>query len=76
VHKRGQNGSHNNLLIIEVKKSSNPNNGDWDAEKLSRFTSAENENNFNYQYGMFVRFTVRTTPGFSIHWYQNGQKLS
>lgn len=75
VHKRGHNGSDNNLLVIEVKKSSNPDDGTWDAEKLSRFTSAEYENNFNYQYGMFVRFTVGTTPDFSIQWYQNGHKL-
>ena len=31
VHKRGHNGSENNLLIIEVKKSSNPDDGAWDA---------------------------------------------
>lgn len=75
VHKRGYNGSENNLLIIEVKKSSNPNNGDWDAEKLSRFTSSEHENNFNYQYGVFVRFIVGEEPSFSIQWYQNGQRF-
>jgi hypothetical protein len=75
VHKRGYNGSENNLLIIEVKKSSNQNNGAWDAEKLSRFTSSENENKFNYQYGVFVRFTIGTEPSFSTQWYQNGQKF-
>ena len=58
VHKRGQNGSENNLLIVEVKKSSNPDTGEWDAEKLSRFTSSEYENHFNYQHGAFVRFTI------------------
>jgi len=75
VHKRGFNGSENNLLIIEVKKSSNPNNGDWDIEKLSRFTSGDNGNRFNYQYGAFVRFTVGEKPDYSIQWYQNGQKF-
>jgi len=76
VHKRGLNGSDNNLLVIEVKKSSNLDNGDWDTEKLSRFTSPVYENNFNYQYGLFIRFTVGKMPDFSIQWYQNGQKLT
>lgn len=75
IHKRGLNGSENNLLIIEVKKSSNPNNGDWDIEKLSRFTSNEYGNRFNYQYGAFVRFTVGEEPNYSIQWYQNGQRF-
>lgn len=75
VHKRGYNGPENNLLIIEVKKSSNPNNGDWDMEKLSRFTSSEYDNRFNYQYGAFIRFTVRQHPNYSIQWFQEGQKL-
>jgi hypothetical protein len=75
VHKRGQNGSGNNLLVIEVKKSSNRKRGDWDAEKLSRFTSSEHENRFDYDYGAFVRFTVGAQPSVCIQWYQNGQNL-
>lgn len=76
IHKRGLNGSENNLLIIEVKKSSNPNNGNWDIEKLSRFTSSDYGNRFNYQYGAFVRFTVGENPDYSIQWYRNGQKFN
>ncbi len=75
VHKRGHNGSDNNLLMIEVKKSSNSNNGDWDAEKLSRFTSSEYDNNFNYQYGVFVRFILGEEPSYSVQWYQNCHRL-
>lgn len=75
VHKRGLNGSENNLLIVEVKKSTNQDPGAWDAEKLSRFTSSDHENNFNYQYGAFVRFTVCNQPSFIVHWYQSGQRL-
>jgi hypothetical protein len=73
IHKRGHNGSENNLLIIEVKKSSNQSDGAWDVEKLSRFTSSDNGNNFNYQYGLFVRFTVGDRPRYSTQWYQDGQ---
>jgi len=75
VHKRGYNGSDNNLLIIEIKKSSNKNNGAWDNEKLSRFTSSEHGNRFNYKYGLFVRFIVGAEPNFSAQWYQNGQQF-
>ena len=75
IHKRSFNGSENNLLIIEVKKSSNPNKGDWDILKLSSFTSSEHENRFNYQYGVFIRFTIGEEPDYSIQWYQNGQRF-
>jgi hypothetical protein len=75
VHMRGRNGSENNLLIIEVKKSSNLDDGAWDAEKLSRFTSSKYENRFNYQYGAFVRFAVGEKPDYSIQWYQNGERF-
>jgi len=59
VHRRGQNGKENNLLIIEVKKSSSQITDEWDCEKLSRFTSKEYENNYDYCFGVFVRFGVR-----------------
>lgn len=75
VHKRGRSGQENNLLIIEVKKSSNPDDGEWDAEKISKFTSNEDENNFNYQYGAFIRFAVGEQPNFTIHWYTRGQRF-
>lgn len=73
IHKRGLNGSENNLLIIEIKKSSNPNDGAWDKEKLLRFTSAEYDNYFSYQYGIFVKFIVGSKPSYSIQWYQDGK---
>ena len=77
VHKRGKNGEENNLLIIEVKKSSNPINGEWDAEKLSRFTSKEDENNFGYCFGAFVRFEVGHHIGFKeVEWYKDGKKYN
>lgn len=84
VHRRGLNGNQNNLLIIEIKKSSNPDQGDWDIEKLSRFTSNEYDNNFNYQYGVFVRFVVEQNPDslpdpssdYSMRWYRNGNEIS
>jgi len=75
VHKRGKNGAENNLLIIEIKKSSSLVNGDWDAEKLSRFTSSEYENRFDYRFGAFVMFNVGERIGFTIEWYKDGQRF-
>ncbi|MFH1883628.1 MAG: hypothetical protein ABIL62_13080 [Planctomycetota bacterium] len=77
VHKRGHNGKENNLLIIEVKKSSSRVNGQWDALKLSRFTSKEYENDFDYCFGAFVRFDVgNRQPDFNVVWYKDGQKYN
>lgn len=74
VHKRGAND--HNLLIIEVKKSSNNHGIDWDDEKLKRFTSPQYDNHFNYDLGSFICFDVKDGAGeYSIKWYQNGQLL-
>lgn len=73
VHKRGRNGPKNNLLVIEIKKSSSAIDGDWDAEKLTRFTSSMNDNSFNYQFGSFVEFNVGETNGFKVKWYKKGK---
>jgi hypothetical protein len=72
VHKRGMNGADNNLLIIEIKKSSSQVNGEWDAEKLSRFTSSEYENRFEFRYGAFVKFNVGEQVGYTVEWYKDG----
>ena len=75
VHKRGLNGPNNNLLIVEVKKSSNDNEGDYDKEKVVRYTSAEHENNLRYSLGAFVYLKVRNEIKFSVEWYVEGQRL-
>ncbi len=51
VHHR--NGK-DNLLVIEVKKSSSSDNGDFDRKKLEAFGKPP----FNYQYGLFLRLNV------------------
>jgi hypothetical protein len=50
VHARDTDG--NNLLVIEVKKSTNPDNGDEDRKKLRAFVT---ESKYEYQYGLFIR---------------------
>lgn len=70
VHKREED---NNLLIIEVKKSTN-NEIAFDHEKLSRYTSNEYENNLNYQFGALITFiTGSMEMTHKVDWYRNGQ---
>ncbi len=74
VHKRGINGLENNLLIIEVKKTSSQNSHDFDNLKLERYTSSEYENSMQYLYGAFVTLGVNHQFSQSkIEWYKNGE---
>lgn len=74
VHRRGDN--ENNLLILEMKKSSSKKDFEYDREKLRRFTSPDYENELNYAWGAFVHIGVRKETGdYDIEWYQNGEKL-
>lgn len=57
VHKRGK--PSNNLLIIEVKKSTSPVNEAYDIEKLKCYTSPSN--NLKYKYGIFIKFHTSKT---------------
>ncbi len=47
VHRRG---SDNNLLVIEVKKTTNNNAGDWDVRKLRSY-----KDQLRYGYAVFLR---------------------
>jgi hypothetical protein len=51
VHQRNKS---ENLLVIEVKKSSNPDDGDFDRRKLAAFVRPP----FSYQHGLFLRLKV------------------
>jgi hypothetical protein len=55
IHKRG---TDQNFVVIEVKKSSNPESDDWDLAKLAAF-----KNQLGYEIAMFFRFA---TDGESI----------
>lgn len=63
VHKRNSDG---NLLVIEVKKTTNPENGDYDSEKLRAFRSE-----LGYKHAAFVRLrTGKQKPGADpIQWF-------
>lgn len=53
IHKRGTNDS--NLLVIEVKKSTNPESLELDYAKLKCYTIEDEQNMLNYDYGVFIR---------------------
>lgn len=73
IHRRGTN-SHN-LLAIEVKKTSNSDNGEYDYRKLKEYTNQNNA--LKYKFGIFIKFFVKqdkyTEPEIII--FENGMKL-
>lgn len=75
IHTRGSNKIGDNLLAIEVKKSTNRNRQEiaWDNIKIKSYTSPANENHYNYLFGAIVLFNVGINPSFRITWYQNGE---
>jgi len=75
VHKRDSN--KHNLLIIEIKKSSNSKGCDYDIEKLRKYTSPDDNNNFNYPFGVLVYLGVADKLGSDrIEWFQNGNNIN
>lgn len=52
VHKRGT--QENNLLVIEVKKSSNRDTGDSDKKKIEELMNRP----YNYNFGLFLRINL------------------
>lgn len=55
VHERGNND--NNLLVIEIKKSNNSDNG-CDKEKIKNFIK-----DLNYDFGVFINIGVKDNTG-------------
>jgi hypothetical protein len=70
IHKRSTND--HNLLIIEIKKSSNNDNGDYDRLKLRTYTSNNDENTFPYPFGLFLYFETGANPDYDVEWYRDG----
>jgi hypothetical protein len=75
IHKRGHN--KDNLLIIEMKKSSSNISCEYDIEKLKRYTSPEDENVLNYSFGAFVYIGVKNEMReYRIIWYREGREAN
>ncbi|MBH8571330.1 hypothetical protein KB206_20730 [Microvirga sp. STS02] len=72
IHRRGQNAQ--NLLVIEIKKSSNRRHQNFDKKKLSAFTRSDCE--FEFQFGLFLEIgTLEAVGRDRMIWYQNGSVL-
>jgi hypothetical protein len=54
VHHRGKGGEDNNLLVIEVKKTTNPHPDSFDRHKLQVF-----KDELGYTYALFLQFLTR-----------------
>ncbi|MCR8655843.1 hypothetical protein [Paenibacillus endoradicis] len=74
VHHRGNND--NNLLIIEIKKSTNAIDRKFDYKKLQCYTDKSPYNKLHYKYGLFIEFKTGnlelTTP--ELIWYRDGDE--
>ncbi|KAF6578397.1 hypothetical protein G9G54_14090 [Paenibacillus sp. EKM212P] len=73
IHKRGENTS--NLLIIEIKKSTNSIDRGFDFQKLKCYTDNSRYNNLSYAWGLFIEFeTGKKSPKRpELIWYKDGQ---
>lgn len=68
VHQR--NNDNHNLLVIEVKKSSNARNSQFDENKLIAFTKEP----YCYSFGLFLKISTNTTDDI-LKWYENGRAI-
>jgi hypothetical protein len=74
VHKRGK--KQNNILAIEVKKSTSRIDRSYDFKKLKCYTESDSEaNNLGYKYGAFVRFNIGSLnyEAPEIVWFKEGE---
>jgi hypothetical protein len=69
VHERGND--ENNLLVIEVKKSSNNQNVQFDKNKLEAFTIEP----YRYHFGLFLEISVNGLHD-ELIWYRNGRTIN
>ncbi|GAB4314094.1 MAG: hypothetical protein Kow0019_13670 [Methanobacteriaceae archaeon] len=64
IHHRN---TRNNLLVIEIKKSTNTDNGKCDIKKIRNFIKE-----LNYKYGIFINFKVGEELGIkSLKWFHH-----
>ncbi|MDH8676945.1 hypothetical protein QE109_02235 [Fusibacter bizertensis] len=76
VHKRGRNDA--NLLVIEVKKSTNRDNGDFDIKKLECYTDSSSSSSFTYTYGVFIKLFASEEKYIKpeVLYFKNGKRIS
>jgi hypothetical protein len=69
IHKRGELGLENNLMVIELKKDSGPNSED--KKKLRFMTSSDCP--YQYQYGLHINLGVNKLNAGKI--YRHGREI-
>ena len=69
VHKRGTD--EENLLVIEIKKSNNRVEHQFDINKLRAFTSEP----YNYKFGLFLEISVDGGNDY-LKWFKTGELFS
>lgn len=72
VHKRGK---PNNLLVVEVKKSSNQVGNKLDSLKLAAYTDPSEANNLHYEYGLFIKFDMTSYTNHELSWFKEGREV-
>lgn len=76
VHKRGSNA--NNLLVMEIKKSSSNLSREFDIQKLKAYTRNEfKEDILKYKYGVLVEIGVcdKSSEGQKTLWFSEGKNM-
>ena len=76
VHKRGSNA--NNLLVMEIKKSSSNLSREFDIQKLKAYTRNEfKEDVLKYKYGVLVEIGVcdKSSEGPKTLWFSEGKSI-
>ncbi|MGC5328192.1 hypothetical protein [Brevibacillus sp. SYSU BS000544] len=76
IHNRGENNS--NLLIIEIKKSTNLIDRYYDFKKLQCYTDNTPHNKLKYQYGLFIEFETNVPKPRKpeLIWFKDGEIVS
>ncbi len=69
VHKR--NTDNENLLVIEIKKSSNKIPRQFDITKVKAFTMSP----YNYKFGLFLEINVNDGNDSLKNWYKEGSEI-
>lgn len=73
VHRRLTNKK--NLIVIEVKKNNSSVTEDFDLIKLRAFTSKNDENNYKYRFGVFIKLSIKNPSSKPvIKWFQDGSE--
>jgi hypothetical protein len=74
VHRRLTN--ERNLIVIELKKDNTQVPDDFDFLKLRKFTSRDDENEYKYDLGVFIRLPIKNPRNKPvIKWFQFGREI-